>query len=187
MLNEHTQLTGTHKGTVCDWKGRHDIGRLMVLIHPRKWSRAVDDEYPLFRSKTKALRKALNPVGLWFYLQLTCSLGSLLWKKKYVLVSFSGEIKHTHTHTQTSDLSCHIFPSYRLNSHFYNPLFPSICLNHCLCVRLDVAVSIVTHHLALWLFIVSSMLHLLFTACHYLQRLTELHRHRPISILPKKC
>lgn len=94
---------------------------------------------------------------------------------------------HTHTHTQTSDWSCHIFPSYRLNSHFYNPLFPSICLNHCLCVRLDVAVSIVTHHLALLLFIVSSMLHLLFTACHYLQWLTELHRHRPISILPKKC
>lgn len=72
----------------------------MVLIRPRKRSRAVDDEYPTLRSKTKALRKALNPVGLWFYLQLTCSLGSLLWKKKYVLVSFSGEIKHTHTHTR---------------------------------------------------------------------------------------
>lgn len=188
MLNEHTQLTGTHKGTVCDWKGRHDIGRLMVLIHPRKWSRAVDDEYPTLRSKTKSLKKGTKPCRT-VVLPAAYLLPRVITVEKEICLSqlFWWNKTHTHTHTQTSDLSCHIFPSYRLNSHFYNPLFPSICLNHCLCVRLDVAVSIVTHHLALWLFIVSSMLHLLFTACHYLQWQTELHRHRPISILPKKC
>lgn len=142
MLNEHTQLTGTHKGTVCDWKGRHDIGRLMVLIHPRKWSRAVDDEYPTLRSKTKSLKKGTKPCRT-VVLPAAYLLPRVITVEKEICLSqlFWWNKTHTHTHANIRLIMSH-FPLVSSKLTFLQPTVPldmskslSVCTSWCGCIH----------------------------------------------------
>ena len=109
------------------------------------WVSTASLEDKSLKKGTKSCRTVVLPGRV----QLTCSLGSLLWIKKYALVSFSGEIKHTHTHTQTHThthsnirLIMSHFPFVSSKLTFLQPTVPlntskslSVCTSWCGCIH----------------------------------------------------